>query len=167
MSEEGTWISNTEINKIIEINSNVDLKINFTSVFLLSNFQNLVKSKISNCLFLIFYSFNRDRSDKTRNTLVQCFSFTSEEDNFSTQLFWSKSFEKLHNTRRCKVSQKKKIFPLEKFMFPDNKLTQVRMTFLRATFDRLEQNKNKKTKHDRQGFISFYCRVSKITHCLM
>lgn len=70
MSEEGTWISNTEINKIIEINSNVDLKINFTSVFLLSNFQNLVKSKISNCLFLIFYSFNRDRSDKIRNTLV-------------------------------------------------------------------------------------------------
>ena len=90
MSEEGTWISNTEINKIIEINSNVDLKINFTSVFLLSNFQNLVKSKIPNCLFLILYSFNRDRSDKTRNTLVQYFSFTSEEDNFSTQLFWSK-----------------------------------------------------------------------------
>ena len=70
MSEEGTWISNTEINKIIEINSNVDLKINFTSVFLLSNVQNLVKSKIPNCLFLILYSFNRDRSDKTRNTLV-------------------------------------------------------------------------------------------------
>ena len=166
MSGEGTWISNTEINKIIEFNSNVDLKIDFTGVFSLSNFQNLVNSKISNCLFSIFNSFNRDRSDKIRNTLVQYFSFTSEEDNFSTQLFWSKWFEKLHNTRRCKPSQKK-IFPLEKFMFPDNKLTQVRMTFLRATFDRLEQNKNKKTKHDRQGFISFYCRVSKITQCLM
>lgn len=70
MSGEGTWISNTEINKIIEFNSNVDLKIDFTGVFSLSNFQNVVNSKISNCLFSIFNSFNRDRSDKIRNTLV-------------------------------------------------------------------------------------------------
>lgn len=51
MSGEGTWISNTEINKIIEFNSNVDLKIDSTGVFSLSNFQNLVKSKSQTVYF--------------------------------------------------------------------------------------------------------------------
>lgn len=108
-----------------------------------------------------FFTFNTDRLDKPG---TYCRSILDLHPNKAIFLFDSFGVRGLKNIimQDDATLVYKTLLDLEKSKFTDDKQTLVRITLPTKNFDRFEQKKIQ-TKHYRQGFISFYCRICRTT----